>query len=89
MELLVNPNTVQRAYDELEREGVVESRRGLGMFVAKRGTRSARGQAEDSVQTTFRTGVQAGLAANLTPEAIESLFNEALRQVMRNVEVKR
>ena len=26
----VNPNTVQRAYEELERQGVIESRRGRG-----------------------------------------------------------
>ncbi|HNQ97353.1 MAG: GntR family transcriptional regulator [Spirochaetales bacterium] len=29
----VNPNTVQRAYQELEREGVSETRRGMGTFV--------------------------------------------------------
>jgi GntR family transcriptional regulator len=30
----INPNTVNRAYAELERDGVVETRRGLGTFVA-------------------------------------------------------
>lgn len=30
----INPNTVNRAYTELEREGVVETRRGRGTFVA-------------------------------------------------------
>ena len=33
-QLLVNPNTVARAYRELEGEGVVASRRGAGVFVA-------------------------------------------------------
>jgi GntR family transcriptional regulator len=32
--LALNPLTVNRAYAELEREGVVETRRGLGTFVA-------------------------------------------------------
>jgi GntR family transcriptional regulator len=32
--LVVNPNTVARAYTELEREGVVNTRPGLGVFVA-------------------------------------------------------
>ena len=36
-EVHVNPNTVQRAYDELEREGLIYSQRGRGLFVAERG----------------------------------------------------
>lgn len=34
-QLLVNPNTVQRAYQELEREGLLTTRRGQGTFVAE------------------------------------------------------
>ncbi len=33
--LVVNPNTVARAYTELEREGVLYTRPGLGVFVAE------------------------------------------------------
>ncbi len=33
----VNPNTVQRAYQELEREGTCETRRGTGTFVVEAG----------------------------------------------------
>lgn len=32
-EVRVNPNTVVHAYAELEREGITETRRGLGTFV--------------------------------------------------------
>ncbi|PGQ24258.1 GntR family transcriptional regulator [Bacillus thuringiensis] len=32
-ELQVNPNTIQRTFQELEREGIAESRRGTGRFV--------------------------------------------------------
>jgi GntR family transcriptional regulator len=34
--LLLNPNTVARAYGELAREGIIESRQGRGVFVARR-----------------------------------------------------
>src|SRR5215469_13743898 len=34
-ELVVNPNTVARAYTELEREGLLVSRPGRGIFVAQ------------------------------------------------------
>lgn len=33
VETRVNPNTVMRAYMELERAGVIETKRGLGFFV--------------------------------------------------------
>jgi GntR family transcriptional regulator len=32
--LVVNPNTVARAYSELERDGILNTRQGLGVFVA-------------------------------------------------------
>lgn len=32
--LVVNPNTVARAYSELERDGILHTRQGLGVFVA-------------------------------------------------------
>jgi GntR family transcriptional regulator len=37
-ELALNPLTVSRAYSELEREGLVQMRRGLGVYVASSNT---------------------------------------------------
>ncbi len=34
--LAVNPNTVQRAYQELGREGVCDTRRGTGSYISER-----------------------------------------------------
>ncbi len=34
-QLKVNPNTVQRAYQELEREGLTYTQRGMGNFVSE------------------------------------------------------
>src|SRR5881394_4633353 len=34
-ELVINPNTVARVYTELERDGVLNTRPGLGVFVAQ------------------------------------------------------
>jgi GntR family transcriptional regulator len=36
--LVVNPNTVARAYQELQREGLAASRRGVGTFLTEPGT---------------------------------------------------
>jgi len=34
-ELTVNPNTLQRAYQELEREDIIFTQRGMGSFISK------------------------------------------------------
>jgi len=39
--LVINPNTVVRAYNELQREGVLESRHGSGTYVTERNDRPA------------------------------------------------
>src|SRR5436305_13901041 len=44
--LLVNVNTVQRAYEELEREGVIVNKRGIGMIVASESASAAMGGVE-------------------------------------------
>src|SRR5271170_4611423 len=41
-QLLINPNTVARAYLELEREGVVQKRHGSGTYIADAGSPLAR-----------------------------------------------
>ena len=42
--LIVNPNTVARAYRELETAGIVEKRRTAGTFVSSNGSPLARGE---------------------------------------------
>ena len=75
----VNPNTVQRAYDHLEREGLVYSRRGRGLFVAEQGAASAQTHAEDGVRRAFDEGVRAGQAAGMRAEQIRDVFEAAIR----------
>lgn len=39
LQFSVNPNTVQRTYSELEREGILETKRGQGTFVTEQENR--------------------------------------------------
>jgi GntR family transcriptional regulator len=89
MALTVNPNTVQKAYDEMEREGLIFSRRGAGIFVAKRALQSAQGQAEQTVHEVFKKGIQEGRAANMTVERIQEVFDGALEDVLDHVRGRR
>ncbi len=58
--LSVNPNTIQRAYQELEREGVSETKRGMGSFIVeKEGLISAlRTEMAKSIMNTFIEGMR-------------------------------
>src|SRR5262244_447456 len=77
-ELVINPNTVAKAYRELEHEGVIELRHGAGAFVAagarpKKETEKLRaGQAEvaDAIRRLRERGV--------TDEEIRRLFEAEL-----------
>ncbi len=79
-EARVNPNTVQRAFDELVREGVVESKRGLGVFVVGRTQSAPKGGAERETAKTLKQGIQQGLAASLAPTRIRQLFEAEMRR---------
>lgn len=50
-EVGVNPNTVQRAYGHLQELGIVETRRGLGVFVHPSGADNARILRRDEFKT--------------------------------------
>ena len=43
-DLVINPNTVARAYRDLETEGLLETRQGSGVTVSRNGSPLARGQ---------------------------------------------
>lgn len=51
----VNPNTIQRAYGEMERMGIVETRRGQGTFVIEDDQiiDTLRGQFQSEILQTF------------------------------------
>ena len=53
-ELVVNPNTVARAYQELERDGVIVTRRGVGMEVAAEAPKACRDRRRGIVLARLR-----------------------------------
>ncbi|WP_037575865.1 GntR family transcriptional regulator [Phaeacidiphilus oryzae] len=73
----VNPNTVLKAYRELEREGLVEGRRGLGTFVRRSLAREE--AAEDGpLRAELEQWVKRARAAGLEHEDMEALFTAVL-----------
>ena len=78
LQVQVNPNTVQKAYDELAREGLIYSQRGKGLFVAEQGKSSAKTSAQQSVRRTFREGIRAARAVGMSVPEIRKVFAAAL-----------
>ena len=82
-ELVINPNTVAKAYRELEHEGIIELRHGAGAFVS--------GQAREKKLTDRLRAGQALVAAaverlharGITDEEIRRLFEAELAGVSR------
>jgi GntR family transcriptional regulator len=77
-EIGVNPNTVQKAYDELTREGLVESRRGAGLFVVDRGSAGGTSRHEKRVHRELSQAIAQALRDGVSPQRIRTLFREAL-----------
>jgi GntR family transcriptional regulator len=76
--LAINPNTVLKAYRELEREGLVAARPGTGTFV-QRSLGVPDQAAQPKLQRELARWLQAARAAGLEVEDVEALFRAALR----------
>ena len=76
LRLLVNANTVSRAYQELERLGVVEARRGVGMFVTDGGPKVCRERRKVLVRDRVRETVREATAAGLSLDELRHLVDD-------------
>ena len=82
-ELVINPNTVAKAYRELEHEGVIELRHGAGAFVtAHAGGRKAADKVRGA-QPVVAAAVERLRARGLTDEEIRRLFEAELAGLTR------
>jgi GntR family transcriptional regulator len=84
IDINVNPNTVQRAYEALEREGVVETRRGVGIFV-RVVNRIQVNATEQRLSQQLSAAIRQGVKSRLTPDTIRSVFEDALQQILQEV----
>jgi GntR family transcriptional regulator len=76
--LAINPNTVLKAYRELEHDGLVAARPGVGTFVAKTLSDASRAAHGPLRQDLVRWMAKARLAG-LDDESIEALFRDSFR----------
>ena len=82
-ELVINPNTVAKAYRELEHEGVIELRHGAGAFVSANAVAKKVTDRLRDAQAGVSAAVERLRARGLSDEEIRRLFEAALAGVTR------
>ena len=77
-ELQVSLITVKRAYDELEREGIIYCRQGLGTFIAENGGDTARRAQRELARDALRHAIALGREAGLGKKELVQLLRQEL-----------
>jgi GntR family transcriptional regulator len=79
-ELLVSVITVKRAYEELERDGIIYRRQGLGTFVSTTAVDRSRevktGRARELLREAVREATEAGLTGKDVIHLLQSIVHE-------------
>jgi GntR family transcriptional regulator len=77
-DLLVSVITVKRAYEELEREGIIYRRQGLGTFVADHGLDRSRTAKLNTARELIRQAAREAAEAGLNPPDILELARQII-----------
>jgi GntR family transcriptional regulator len=77
-DLVMNPNTVVRAYRELEHEGVLELRHGSGAFIKE--SASGRARLIQEAQAVVQSTVERLMSLGLTEDELRRAFENELAQ---------
>jgi GntR family transcriptional regulator len=75
-QLVVNPNTVARAYRDLQTEGLLESVRGMGLQVAEGAADRCRAARRQIVRQRFRRAIEEARQSKMDSTEIEAIFRE-------------
>ena len=82
-DLMVSVITVKRAYEELEKEGIIYRRQGLGTFVAERGADRSResklAHARELIVEAAREAEEAGIPRRELPKFFQDTLNPLIK----------
>ena len=78
----VNPNTVQKAYQDLERDGIIYTVSGKGSFVAA--SEGTKAQIRAKAMAEIKQTVQKARLSGCTPEEILTTVQAALKEESSN-----
>lgn len=75
-QLVVNPNTVARAYRDLQTEGLLESVRGMGLQVAEGAQVRCRDARRELIRQRLRQAIEEARQSKMDPAEIEGILRE-------------
>jgi GntR family transcriptional regulator len=82
-ELAIAPNTIVKAYNELQREGLVESRAGVGTVVAEGVAGIARGRQREAIFERLRLLVRDAAALGITEDDLWECLDSEFERIPR------
>jgi GntR family transcriptional regulator len=83
-ELAINPNTVARAYRQLQDDGILETVRGTGLSIAAAARRQCQAERTKLIRARLRLVLEEALHSGLETDEIEGLMKEELATARRN-----
>jgi GntR family transcriptional regulator len=79
-ELVLNPNTVARAYGDLAREGLIEARAGRGVFIIRKRKVFTREEGRRRLEPLLDSLIGEAMAMDFTGDDLRQAFEKKLNQ---------
>ncbi len=81
-QLMINPNTVAKAYAELTTEGWLESRQGMGLYVATKRQRLSDGERERRLDDAVGRFINDVIPLGFPPDEVQARVAHEFRQLV-------
>ena len=81
VELRINHNTVAKAYQELERSGIVEVRRGMGYFIADTDGGVDKKEKADLLDSRIDELISTGIELGFSPKELNKAIDKKIRKL--------
>ena len=80
LDLTINPNTVARAYLELEHQGVIHKRQGQGTFVSAQAMEASRRERLKIVGALFEKAIVEAANSGMTAAGIDEIYRQLMHR---------
>jgi GntR family transcriptional regulator len=83
-ELAINPNTVARAYQQLQADGVLEQVRGMGLEVAADAVKQCKNERQKMIQDRIREALVEAKQSGLEGDELRQIVEKQVASVYRD-----